>query len=101
MLQPLRLRLLLKVDDSSLRIDLEDTERGCLFRRNRNDPDRRVRSLINVSGEKLPVVHAVELVARKDERILVGIVPEMMKALPNSVGSSLEPFGAIVGLFRG
>ena len=88
--------LLPELDDAAGFVRLEQTE----IRRGRpirgNDRDREIRARLHVPSDELPIVHAIEVVAREDEQVLVLPLLEMRKALADRVRRPLEPV-AIAG----
>ena len=45
--------------------------------------------------EHIAIIHAVELVTRQDDEVVVGPIQEGAEVLPDCVGSSLVPRGAL------
>ena len=90
-----------EVGDASGVIDFEDAEFGRNFSRDGFDCDGEVCPFFAVFGDEVPVVHAVEVVAREDEVLIYLVGQEVAELLANRVGCALIPVEAVFGLFGG
>ena len=88
-----------EVDDAARVIHFEDAEVGCGFSRYGFDGDGEVRAFCAVRGDKVPVVHPIEVIAREDETLVHRVVHEVAQLLAHGIGCALIPVGAILGLF--
>ena len=95
------LRFFYEVDDASGVIYFEDAEVGRNFSCDGFDCDGEVCAFFAVFGDKGPVVHSVEVVAREDEVLVHLVGHEVVEVLANGVGCALIPVEAVFGLFGG
>ena len=95
------LRFFYEVDDASGVIYFEDAEVGRDFSGDGFDGDGEICAFFPVFGDEVPVVHAVEVVAREDEILIYLVGHEVAELLTNRVGCALIPVEAVFGLFGG
>ncbi len=95
------LRFFYEVDDASGVIYFEDAEVGRDFSADGFDGDGEVCAFFAVFGDEVPIVHAVEVVAREDEILIYLVGHEVVEVLANRVGCALIPVEAVFGLFGG
>ena len=97
----LALRLLFELNDAPVRVGLEQTEVLSLIARERDHRDGHVRFGLDVARDELPVVHAVEVVAREDEQGVHAPVADVRQDLPHGVRRPLKPRGVLRRLLGG
>ena len=95
------LRFFYEVGDAPGVIYFEEAEFGRDFSRDGFDCDGEVCAFFAVFGDEVPVVHAVEVVAREDEVLIYLVGHEVAELLANRVGCALIPVEAVFGLFGG
>ena len=91
-------RLLVEVHDPPGGVHLEDAERRGLLGGDGDDRDGGVGAAVAVGLDHLPVIHVVELIARKDQEVAPRCAPHVAQALADGVGGPLEPVAAFFGL---
>ena len=68
------------------------------FRPARNDGNGQVGVCVVVPGQKLTVIHPVEVIAGEYQQSIDPPIPQVGKHLANGVGCALEPVGVVLCL---
>ena len=100
LLEPIARGLLLEGDDLAVAVELEESHRRRIVDRHRLRRDSDVGLPIDVRLDHLVVVHAVQMIAGKNQ-VVVGVVAhEVPRRLPHRVGRPLKPV-RVVGRLLG
>ena len=94
-------RFLLEADDLPLRIRVHDAEGVRLLALHRDGGNGQVGLGIDVLLEHVAKIHAVKLIAREDDVIIVRILEEIAQVLPHGIGRALVPARVRGRLLRG
>ncbi len=65
------------------------------------DGDRETGLFASVAGQHFRIIHAIEVIARQNERFFAGKMADVMERGADGVGRAHEPFLAAFGLFGG
>ncbi len=87
--------------DPPARVGLHDPEAGRGHTVDRNGGNGQVGVGFHMLQENLPVIHAVELVAGKNDEVFVGALEEIPEILAHRIGRALIPLRPFGSLLRG
>ncbi len=88
-----------ELENPALVVELQQAERRSLLFASGYDADAYVGIAAPVTFQQGLIVHAVQLIARQNQHVIVVTSRETMKMLPHRVGCSLEPLAALHCLF--